>query len=53
MGEIYSSAVVCYSSGPDLGVDTAFNQPQDGDDAAGWATGGDDLAVILSALGPF
>ncbi len=51
--DIFSSAVVCYSTGPDLGIDTEFNQPQDNDDEAGWETGGDDLAVILSAFGPF
>ena len=51
---IFSTAVVCYSTGPDLGTDTVFNQPQNpltGD--TGWETGGDDLAVILSSYGPF
>ena len=54
--DLFSSAVVCYSTGPDLGVDTVFNQPMndaDGDGVFGWVTGGDDLAVVLSAAGPF
>lgn len=53
--DIFTSAVVCYSAGPDGGVDTAFNQPMndnDGDGVYGWVTGDDDQAVILSAGGP-
>ena len=46
---IFSAPVFCYSTGPDLGVDTAFNQPAPG--AA--VVGGDDIAIILSAGGPF
>ncbi len=52
----FTSAVVCYSTGPDLGADTAFNQPmndRDGDGVYGWVTGADDLAVVFSAGGPF
>ncbi len=54
--DLFTSAVVCYSSGPDLGVDTVFNQPMndlDGDGVFGWVTGADDLTVVLSAGGPF
>jgi len=53
---IYSSAVVCYSAGPDQGVDTVFNQPMDdadGDGVFGWVFGDDDLGAVLSAGGPF
>ncbi len=50
--DIFSSAVVCYSTGPDLGIDTEFNQPQDNDDEAGWETGGDDIAVHPQRLRP-
>lgn len=54
--DLFTSAVVCYSTGPDLGADTAFNQPMDdgdGDGGFGWLTGADDIAVVLSAGGPF
>lgn len=54
--DIFTSAVVCYSAGPNSGVDTGFNQPMndaDGDGYYGWYTGGDDIAVVLSAGGPF
>lgn len=50
--EYFTSAVVCYSAGPDRQVSTAFNQPIDSD-PFGWVTGGDDAAVVLSAGGPF
>lgn len=53
---IFSSAVVCYSAGPDGGIDTVFNQPMDdadGDGHFGWQFGGDDVGAILSAGGPF
>jgi len=52
----FSSAVVCLSAGPDGSVETTFNQPMndaDEDDFFGWLTSGDDLAVVLSAGGPF
>lgn len=54
--EIYTSAVVCYSAGPDSGIDTVFNQPMndaDGDDYYGFRFMDDDLGAILSAGGPF
>lgn len=51
-GEYFSSAVVCYSAGPDREVASAFNQPMDLE-PHGWLTGGDDTAVVLSAGGPF
>ncbi len=52
---IFTSAVVCYSAGPDSGIDTFFNQTladDDEDGLWGWMTGGDDIAVVLSAGGP-
>ena len=55
-GDLFTSAVVCYSAGPDAAVDTAFNQPMndaDRDGFYGWKTNDDDLAVVLSAGGPF
>ena len=39
----FSSAVVCYSAGPDETVDTDFNQP------GGWFTGDDDFVALASA----
>jgi hypothetical protein len=53
--EIYTSAVVCYSAGPDSGVDTGFDQPMndaDKDGFYGWRFGDDDIGAILSAGGP-
>ena len=52
----FTSAIVCYSAGPDGAVDTTFNQPmndRDGDGLNGWSFGDDDLGAILSAGGPF
>lgn len=43
--EQFSSAVVCYSAGPDETIDTYFNQPY------GWYTGGDDVTVVLAGAG--
>lgn len=54
--QIHSSAVVCYSAGPDSGVDTVFNQPMndlDEDGFFGWQFMDDDVGAILSAGGPF
>lgn len=54
--EIYTSAVVCYSAGPDSGIDTVFNQPMNDDDDDGYygfRFMDDDLGAILSAGGPF
>ena len=39
----FSSAVVCYSAGPDEEIDTGFNQP------GGWFTGDDDHAALVTA----
>ncbi|NKB88534.1 MAG: hypothetical protein GKS06_09965 [Acidobacteria bacterium] len=39
----FTSAVVCYSAGPDEQVDTSFNQP------GGWTTGDDDYAALVTA----
>lgn len=52
----FSSAVVCYSAGPDKDTDTVFNQPANdtGGSVAGdlgWTTGGDDSTVVLSSGG--
>jgi type II secretory pathway pseudopilin PulG len=41
----FSSAVVCYSAGPDEEIDTAFNQP------VGWTTGDDDFTAIVHSGG--
>jgi len=49
---MFSSAVVCYSAGPNMSADTGFNQPI-GEEPFGWVTGGDDMVAILSAVGPF
>jgi type II secretory pathway pseudopilin PulG len=53
--EIFTSAVVCYSAGPDSGIDTTFNQPmndRDKDGFYGWRFMDDDIGAILSAGGP-
>ena len=53
--QIYTSAVVCYSAGPDSGIDTFFNQSQDdgdNDGHNGWRFMDDDVGAILSAGGP-
>lgn len=53
--QIYTSAVVCYSAGPDSGIDTFFNQSQDDGDKDGhygWRFMDDDIGAILSAGGP-
>ncbi len=55
-GGIFTSAVVCLSAGIDGTIRTTFNQPMDdadGDDFNGWHTADDDIAVVLSAGGPF
>lgn len=44
-GDGFSSAVVCYSAGPDEEIDTVFNQP------GGWNTGDDDVTALLSVGG--
>ncbi len=52
--EYFTGAVVCFSAGPDEQISTRFNQPMDDpDNSYGWQVGGDDIAVILSAGGPF
>ncbi|NKB87561.1 MAG: hypothetical protein GKS06_05020 [Acidobacteria bacterium] len=51
-GYVFSSAVVCYSAGPNKTAETGFNQPA-GEDPFGWVTGGDDMVALLSAMGPF
>lgn len=43
--ELYNSAVVCYSAGPNETIETHFNQPW------GWYTGGDDVTVVLAGAG--
>lgn len=43
--ELFSSATVCYSAGPDETIQTYFNQP------FGWYTGGDDVTVVLAGAG--
>jgi type II secretory pathway pseudopilin PulG len=51
-GYTFSTAVVCYSAGPNKVADTGMNQPA-GEAPFGWVTGGDDLVAVLSAMGPF
>lgn len=51
-GNTFSTAVVCYSAGGNRVAESAINQPQ-GVAPYGWVTGGDDIAVVLSAMGPF
>lgn len=41
----FSTAVVCYSAGPDETIDTDFNQP------GGWFTGDDDFVALMTAGG--
>lgn len=48
----FSTAVVCFSAGPNKSADTGMNQPA-GEAPFGWVTGGDDMVAILSAMGPF
>ena len=45
----YSTAVVCISFGADSTASTAINMPAPDD----YLIGGDDIAVVLSAMGPF
>jgi len=54
-GGLFSSAVVCYSAGPDGAIDTVFNQPAigPGNQANGWVWGDDDMGAVFSAGGPF
>jgi len=51
-GYTFSSAVVCYSAGPNKAADTGINQPAS-EAPWGWITGGDDLVAVLSSMGPF
>jgi hypothetical protein len=51
-GYAFSTAVVCYSAGPNKAADTAMNQPA-GQEPFGWVTGGDDQIATLSSMGPF
>lgn len=48
-GNAFSTAVICYSAGPNINAETLFNQPH----PVAFAAGGDDIAVVLSAFGPF
>jgi len=48
----FSTAVVCFSAGPNMTADTGMNQPI-GEEPFGWETGGDDLIAVLSGVGPF
>ena len=41
----FSSAVVCYSAGPNEQIETGFDQPW------GWYTGGDDQTAVLAGVG--
>ncbi|NKB87562.1 MAG: hypothetical protein GKS06_05025 [Acidobacteria bacterium] len=50
--DIYSTAVVCISFGPDHTTQTLANQPIV-IDPYGFVIGGDDIAAVLSGVGPF
>ena len=52
-GNTFSSAVVCYSAGPNGQAETVFNQAYNPGTNYGWLTDGDDEAAVLSAMGPF
>ncbi len=57
-GNIYTSAVVVLSAGPNGLVDTRFDMyytsiTKGGNAGSGYALGGDDAACVLSAGGPF
>jgi type II secretory pathway pseudopilin PulG len=50
--DIYSTAVVCISFGPNRQAETLANQPIN-ISPFGFALGGDDIAAVLSGVGPF
>jgi len=50
---IFFTAVVCISFGPNKGADTEANMPGPPTMGPVYAIGGDDIAAILSAAGPF
>jgi hypothetical protein len=50
--DVFSTAVVCISFGPDKTASTFANQPVDLE-PYGFVIGGDDEAAVLSAVGPF
>ena len=57
-GNIFTSAVVVLSAGPNERVETKFDMyyksvSKDGKQGSGYAVGGDDLVCVLSGGGPF
>lgn len=53
---VYMTAVICISFGPNKSADTEANMPgalSSNQPAPSYAIGGDDIAAILSAAGPF
>ena len=48
-GGIFSDPVICFSAGPDQAADTLFSMGGQ----SNYLIGGDDIAVVLSAYGPF
>ena len=50
--DIFSTAVVCVSFGPDRTASTLANQPIDLE-PYGFIVGGDDVVAVLSGVGPF
>ncbi len=57
-GNVYTSAVIALSAGPNQRVDTAFDMyyrsiTKGGNPGPGFAVGGDDIVCVLSAGGPF
>jgi type II secretory pathway pseudopilin PulG len=51
--DIYGTAVICISFGPNKAADTEANMPGPPTAGPSYAIGGDDVAAILSAMGPF
>jgi hypothetical protein len=48
-GNVFSTAVICISFGPNKTADTPINMPG----PTGYQIGGDDIVAVLSAMGPF
>ena len=51
--DIFATAVICISFGPNKAADTEANMPGPPTTGPSYAIGGDDVAAILSAMGPF
>ena len=51
--DVFWTAVICISFGPNKAADTEANMPGPPSAGPAYAIGGDDIAAILSAAGPF